>query len=157
MDAIAESLLRDHPDEYRMLSISAPTLREAMIGPQRETLGLLLGGVALLLLIACANTAQLLLARSLRRNREVCIRLSLGASRRELVRQFLIEGLILALCGVVLGLISSQWLVKIIIDLLPVHNPMFESAHLDSRVVWFTLVASVVSAVVFSIVPAMKG
>ena len=82
-------------------------LRDAIVGTQRSLLWLLLGGVGVLLLIACANTAQLLLARSLRRGREVAIRAAVGASRLRLIRQFLLEGLVLAVCGGAAGSLVS--------------------------------------------------
>jgi len=101
--SIGQALAREHPTEYRntdggpdRFTFESLPLRDAIMGMQRSLLWLLLGGVAALLLIACANTAQLLLARSLRRGREVAIRAALGASRLRLIRQFLLEGLVLA-------------------------------------------------------------
>ena len=85
-----------HPHDPTMFAFNLKTLRDAILGTQRSLLWLLLGGVAVLLLIACANTAQLLLARSLRRAREIAVRAALGASRLRLIRQFLLEGLVLA-------------------------------------------------------------
>ena len=132
-------------------------LRDAIVGTQRSLLWLLLGGVAILLLIACANTAQLLLARSLRRGREIAIRAALGASRPRLIRQFLLEGLVLAACGGVVGLLAAGWIVRLLVALLPVRSPLLASAHLDARAIGFTLAISLISALVFAIVPAVKG
>ena len=106
--------------------------------------------------MACANTAQLLLARSLRRGREIAVRAALGASRLRLIRQFLLEGLILAMCGGAAGLIASHWLLRLVILLLPVRSPMLEAAHVDGRVVIFTFAISLISAILFSIIPAIK-
>ena len=104
--SIAQALAREYPLAYRdrdgkpgHFTFEMLPLRDAIVGPQRSLLWLLLGGAGVLLLIACANTAQLLLARSLRRVREIAIRAAVGASRLRLIRQFLLEGLILAVCG----------------------------------------------------------
>ncbi len=111
----------------------------------------------MLLLLACANTAQLLLARSLRRGREIAIRSALGASRVRLIRQFLLEGIVLAGCGGAAGLLAAGWIVRLLVSLLPVRSPLLASAHLDARIIDFTLAISLLSAIVFSIVPAVKG
>jgi predicted permease len=120
-------------------------------------LWLLLGGAGVLLLIACANTAQLLLARSLRRGREIAIRAALGASRLRLIRQFLLEGLVLAACGGLAGLVLSGWIARLLVAALPVRSPLLESAHLDARAIVFTLALSAISAIVFAMLPAVKG
>ena len=132
-------------------------LRDAIVGTQRSLLWMLLVSVGVLLLIACANTAQLLLARSLRRGREVAIRSALGASRPRLIRQFLLEGLVLAACGGTAGLLAAGWIARLLVALLPVRSPLLESARLDTRVVGFALALSVFSALLFAIVPALKG
>ena len=137
-------------DQLRQLALSGGG--QAIVGSQRSLLWLLLGGVAVLLLIACANTAQLLLARSLRRAREVTIRAALGASRTRLIRQFLLEGLVLAACGGVIGLLVSGWITRLLVRLLPVRSPILESAHPDMRLFGFTLAVLVISAIAFAIV-----
>jgi hypothetical protein len=106
----------------------------------------LAAGVGVLLLIACANTAQLLLARSLKRAREVAVRTALGASRARLVRQFLMEGLALAILGGAAGLAMSEWVARLLVALLPVQNPLFVSAHVDARVAAFTASLVLLSA-----------
>jgi putative ABC transport system permease protein len=146
-----------HPHDPRMFGFDAIPLRLAIVGDQRSLLWLLLGGVGVLLLIACANTAQLLLARSLRRGREIAVRSALGASRLRLIRQFLLEGLVLALCGGIAGLLLSGWLARILVHLLPVRSPLLASAHVDAGAVGFTLAVSMISAMVFAIIPALKG
>ncbi len=107
MRRVARELTQEHPEAFRgnpqhdpsVFTFLTVPLRDAIVGAQRSLLWLLLAAFRLLLLIACANTAQLLLARSLRRAREVAIRSALGASRLRLIRQFLLEGLVLAVCG----------------------------------------------------------
>jgi predicted permease len=146
-----------HPHDPAMFAFDVKTLRDAIVGTQRSLLWLLLGGVGVLLLIACANTAQLLLARSLRRAREIAVRSALGASRLRLIRQFLLEGLVLACCGGVAGLLVAGWMARVLTSLLPVRSPLLASAHVDARAVTFTLAVSMISALVFAIIPAVKS
>jgi predicted permease len=146
-----------HPHDPAMFAFDVMTLRDAIVGKQRSLLWLLLGSVGVLLLIACANTAQLLLARSLRRAREIAVRAALGASRLRLIRQFLLEGLVLACCGGVAGLLVAGWMARLLASLLPVRSPLLASAHVDARAVGFTLAVSMISALVFAIIPAVKG
>jgi predicted permease len=146
-----------HPHDPAMFAFNVMPLREAIVGNQRSLLWLLLGGVGVLLLIACANTAQLLLARSLRRAREIAIRAALGASRLRLIRQFLLEGQVLACCGGVAGLLVAGWIACLLVRLLPVRSPLLAAAHVDARVVGFTTTVSIFSAIVFAIIPAVKG
>src|SRR5206468_9300884 len=116
-------------------SIAAQSLREAIVGKERPLLWLLLGSVGVLLMIACANAAQLLLARSLRRGKEVAIRAALGASRSRVIRQFLLEGLVLAACGGGAGLLVSGWIARVLVAVLPMRNPLLASAHSDARAI----------------------
>jgi len=146
-----------HPHDPAMFAFNVMSLRVAIVGNQRQLLWLLLGGVGVLLLIACANTAQLLLARSMRRGREIAVRSALGASRLRLIRQFLLEGMVLACCGGVAGLLLAGWTARVLVRLLPVRSPLLASVHLDARAVGFTLAISMISAIVFAIVPAVKG
>ncbi len=164
LQSVGNAVVQDHPRAYRTrdggpggLVFVTPPLREAIVGTERSLLWLLLGGVAVLLLIACANAAQLLLARAMRRGREVAIRSALGASRLRLIRQFLLEGLVLAVCGGAAGLVAANWITRVLVRWLPVRSPLLASAHLDARVVGFTLGISLISAIVFAIVPAVKG
>ena len=138
--------------EYQLIP-----LREAIVGTQRSLLWLLLGGTAVLLLIACANAAQLLLARGARRGREVAIRVALGATRGGLVRQFLLEGLVLACCGGACGLLAAGWLARLLVRVLPVKSPLLAAVRVDWRAALFTLAVSAASALAFAIVPAVKG
>lgn len=161
---VARELTREHPEAFpnpqhdpSLFTFVTLPLRDAIVGTQRSLLWLLLAGSGILLLIACANTAQLLLARSLRRAREIAIRSALGASRLRLIRQFLLEGIVLAACGGAAGLLASRWIVRILVALLPVRSPLLASAHVDARAIGFTLAISLLSALIFAIVPAVKG
>ena len=164
MAGVARALTSEHPAAFpnpqhnpNLFNFRVIPLREAIVGSQRYLLWLLLGGVGIVLLLACANTAQLLLARSLKRGREVAIRSALGASRVRLIRQFLMEGFVLAACGGVAGLAAAGLIVRSLVALLPERSPLLESAHLDIRAVAFTMAASLLSAMVFSLIPALKG
>jgi predicted permease len=166
MQSIADALIRENAGFFRpnparggpsSFTFELLGLRDAIVGTERSLLWLLLGGAVLLLLIACANTAQLLLARSLRREREVAIRAALGASRWRLIRQFLLEGLVLGACGGFAGLLVSGWMARLLVGLLPVRSPLLESAHVDGRAIGFTVALSLISAIAFAIVPAIRG
>ncbi len=162
--SIARALTSEHPEAFPnprhnpgLFTFTLLPLRDAIVGTQRSLLWLLLGGVAALLLIACANAAQLLLGRGLRRGREVAIRSALGATRLRLIRQFFLEGVVLACCGGALGLLAAGWIARLLVRWLPVRSPLLAAAHLDARVIGFTLAISVVSALLFAIVPALKA
>ena len=164
LNSIGRALVYDHPQAYRTrdgspsrFTFETHPLRDAIVGTQRSILWLLLTGVGVLLLIACANTAQLLLARSLRRGREIAIRAALGATRARLIRQLLLEGLVLAACGGAVGLLASYWIVRVVIMALPVRSPLLAGSHLDLRVIGFTVVLALVSGIVFAMAPALKG
>jgi len=160
LDSIARALYRpeyDRPVGTGDRSFRMQPLREALVGSQRPLLWLLMSGVVLLLMIGCANTAQLLLARSLRRSREVSIRAALGATRARLIRQFLLEGIVLAAGAGAIGVLLGHVILRVLIGLLPVRNPVLESARLDPGVLAFAFALSFISALVFSIVPAIKG
>jgi len=160
LDSIAKGLYPPEtafPGQAGDRAFQAQSLREVIVRNQRPLLWFLMSGAGLLLLIACANTAQLLLARSLRRTREVAIRAALGASRARLIRQFLVEGLMMAACGGVIGLLLSRWTVALLLRRLPGRNLVIESARMDSGVLAFTLGLSTVCALLFAILPAVKG
>ena len=164
MRSIGLTLVNENPSAFRdpdgkptSLSFDVHPLRDAIVGTQQSLLWLLSGGVSVLLMIACANTAQLLIARGLRREREVAIRAALGASRPRLIRQFLMEGLVLSVCGGAAGLLLAGWIMRLLVNMLPVRSPVFESAQVDAGAMGFTLALSILSALIFSVVPAVKG
>jgi putative ABC transport system permease protein len=161
--SIARALTTAHPEAFpnpqhnpSLFTFVVTPLREAIVGTQRSLLWLLLGGVGALLLIACANAAQLLLARGMRRTQEVAIRTALGATRFRLVRQFFSEGLILAACGGAAGLLAAGSISRLLVRSLPVRNPLLSAAHVDRQAAVFTVAVSVASALLFAIVPAVK-
>jgi predicted permease len=124
----------------------------------RESLRLLMAMVTVVLLIACSNVANLLLARASARTREVAVRMSIGASRARLVRQFLTESLVLAVAGGAVGLIVAMWGIRIIAAMLDAGtNPIVLDADLDARVLAFTTLVSMLTGIVFGLAPAIRG
>lgn len=164
MDTIGRALVQERPDVYKSrdggpsdFTFVAVPLREAIVGSQKSLLWLLAGGSGVLLLIVSANTAQLLLARALRRKRELAIRAAVGASRASLVRLFLCEGFVLAVCGSAAGLAAAAGILRVLIAMLPVRSPVLASAQLGANVAGFSLAASVSTAMIAAILPAAKS
>jgi putative ABC transport system permease protein len=133
------------------------TLREAVVGPVAPALMVLLGTVALVLLVACANLANLLLARASAREREIAIRTAMGAGRGRLVRQMLTESLVLALLGGALGLAMAGAGVRALLVLSAGTIPRPNEVGIDGRVAAFALLLSVATAVLFGLVPALRA
>jgi putative ABC transport system permease protein len=138
-------------------NIEVRTLLEEKVGDVRKPLYVLLGAVAVVLLIACSNIASLLLARASARSREMAIRAALGARRSRLIQQLLTESLFLAVIGGGLGALLARWGVDGLLRIAPANLPRLGQAHLDARALWFTLLASVVCAVIFGLVPALAA
>jgi len=155
MSNIERSLAAQYPNSY-FDDISAKPLSDAVIGGQKMLLYTLFGAVSLVLLIACANVANLLLARATARRAEVAVRGALGASRGRLVQQLVIESMVLGLAGGVLGLAVAWAGVRFLVT-SPASIPRLQTTTLNGTVVAFTLVLSTVCALVFGLVPAIRA
>jgi putative ABC transport system permease protein len=160
LQSIASQLARDYPheNENKTISLSPPGLFGAfMRGPIVGFAGVLMAVVGLVLLLACTNLANLLLARATERRKEIAIRLAIGASRSRLVRQLLTESILLALLGGAIGLALAFWLVDAIAALKPPMDiPLSTSVHIDYRVLVFTGLVSALTGVVFGLIPALQ-
>ena len=160
MDAITARLRREHPDVYSPnggLTFSIVPLQQQVVGDVRRSLLTLVGAVALVLVIACANVANLLLARAVSRESEVTVRTAIGASRRRLIRQFLTENVLLGVTGGTAGLALSVWMLHWIRALGAASVPRLHEITIDTRVLLFTVAVSLTSAVVFGLAPALRS
>jgi len=155
MSLIGRRLEREYPEFDKGRKVAVTRLRDEMVGDVRLTLYLLLGAVGVVLLIACANTATLLLGKATARSREVAIRAALGASRRRLVRQLVTESLLLALFAGALGLLLAYWGSEALVALAPVDLPRLSEVSVDRWVLAFTLGTSIVTSLLFGLAPAL--
>ena len=156
MSVIANRLTREHPESNSDYAVRLTTLSEDTVGGLRPTLLTLFGAVVFVLLIACANVGNLLLARSAARQKEIAIRVALGAGRVRLVRQFLTESMLLSLAGGGLGLLLALWGTSLIESLGSQVTPLLSGVQIDANVLIFTIVISLVSGAVFGLAPALR-
>ena len=156
LDAISNRLAEQYPKDNKGWGAIAIPLREDLVGDARPALLILLGSVACVLLIACANVANLLLARSLSRRKEIAIRAALGAGRRRLLQQAFAETLLLALAGGVLGLVFAHYGVILIVKFLAERMPRSGEIGLDGWVLAFTLGVSLLTGLVAGLLPALR-
>ena len=144
--------------EYAGRSIFVQPLADFYFGPVRKALFILLGAVGLVLLIACANIANLLLAKSMSRSHEIAIRTAMGASRARIIRQMLVESAVLGLLGGGLGLLIASWGTRGLLTLIPTGTiPAGTEVTMNSQVLLFTLAVSLVTAFIFGLWPAIQG
>jgi putative ABC transport system permease protein len=158
MTRFAQQLKKDNPNQFSTdWTLEVKSMTDVQTGAVRPALLLLLGAVGFVLLIACANVANLLLARAASRQREVAIRTALGAKPWDLVRQLLAESLLLSLSGGVLGLAIAYGSIKMLAAANPSRLPRVQDLAIDSHVVLFTLAIAILTGLVFGLVPAFQA
>jgi putative ABC transport system permease protein len=157
LDRIAKVQQERFPRDNAGRTIRALNLQGFIVGNFRERLFVTLGAVALVLLIACGNVANLLLARGAARSKEIAIRTAMGAGHGRIVRQLLTESMMLGLAGAVVGLAAAAALVRVLVAIAPPGIPRIEQTRIDGWVLLFTLAAAIVSAIVFGLVPALRA
>jgi putative ABC transport system permease protein len=155
--AVREQMRVEHPTDYSPGSVAVVPLAEAISGPVRPALLVLSAAVAFVLLIACANVANLLLARSLGRRREIALRAALGAGRARIVRQLMTESVLLSVVGAIGGVLLAIVAVKGLSSLAPVSLPRLDRIAVDGRVLLFTTAVALATGILCGIVPAFKG
>lgn len=157
MRLLDKRLAEAYPAENKTRRTVLQPLLDRVVGDTSTTLWVLFGAVSLVLLIACANFANLLLARSVTRHQEMTIRAALGARRFRLIQLILTESVILSLIGGLVGLILAQWGVDLLLALKPEELPRVDSISLDIRVLGFTLLVSTLTGIIFGLAPAWSG
>jgi putative ABC transport system permease protein len=157
MKTIAARLARQYPEDNLRIGATVNPLREEYVGEIRPALLILLGAVAFVLLIACANVANLLLARAAVRQKEISLRLALGATRSRLVRQFLTESLLLAAGGCAFGLLLAGLGLDLLKNFIPATIALSEGIAIDGKVLAFTAFVGMVTGVAFGLAPAAQA
>ncbi len=158
--AVAGRFRQDYPDLYSQASgytMAISSYREEIVGAIRTALVVVGAAVGLVLLIACANVANLLLARATTREREVALRAALGASRGDLLRQFLAEGMLLAAGGAVVGFLLAWWAVRVVARLNPGRIPRVDEVAIDGVSLLFTVGVMLLTGLFFGLVPALRA
>ena len=156
MTAIGARLERQYKDSNTGKSVAVTRMRDDMVGNVRVTLYLLLGAVAMVLLIACANVANLLLTKAAARSREIAIRAAVGASRGRIVRQLIVESVVLAVIAGAAGLLLAKWGSDALVALAPGDVPRLAESGIDGWVLAFTLGISVAASLLFGLAPALE-
>jgi putative ABC transport system permease protein len=155
-DAIAAHLEEQFPDSNTGRSLRLVSLREQLVGGTRSTVFILFGAVGFVLLIACANVANLLLVRAAARQKEIALRTALGASRLRIIRQMLTESLLLSIAGGALGALLAIWGVELLVTLSAKTLPPTADVKIDGSVLAFTFAISIVTGLLFGLAPAFR-
>ena len=157
MDRVSAELAREYPDSNADRGARISSFEDHVLGRTRPALVLLLASTALLLLIACANIANLLLARAMSRTREMAVRVALGASRGRIVRQWLTESLLIAAAGGSAGYLAAVGGTALLLKLAPEDTPRLGETHLDAAVFFFNVAASILAGLLFGGLPAWRA
>ena len=156
LTTINQRLAQSYVETNTGWDVRVSNWRERLVASMRTSLLVLLGAVAFVLLIACANVANLLLARVTSRHKEMAVRAALGASRFRIIRQLLTESVLLSVIGGALGLALSVWLTRLLLAIVPAGTPRVDEVHVDGRVLLFTVGISLLTGIVFGIAPALQ-
>lgn len=157
LDAIAGALSHEYPKEASEIRFPVETIQDTTVGGDKRELMILLAAVGFLLLIACANVSNLVLSRGLQRQREIAVRAALGGSRTRVVRQLLLESLLLAVTGGAAGLGLAVWGIQAFHALAPVDFPRLDELRLEPHIAFFACMISVLAAVIFGLAPAISA
>ena len=157
MDTIAAGLEKQYPEADANWGINLVALHEQSVGGIRPALLILLGAVGFVLLIACANVANLQLARATSRHREFAVRAALGAGPRRIARQLLTESVVIAFLGGAAGILLANWAIAILLSFAPRSLPELDGVHLDLRVLGFTAFLVLLTGILFGVAPAIAA
>jgi putative ABC transport system permease protein len=157
METVTRDLTAAYPDVNKGIGATVFPLKDAMVGSVRTSLIVLAGAVAFVLFIACANVANLVLARAVTRRREIAVRIALGASRARVVRQLVTESVLLAFAGGGGGLVLSAWSTRLALAALPAALPRTAEVAIDLRVLLFTAALSLGAGILFGVAPALRS